>query len=41
MVIENNQLIKLTTRFALNFFDAVKNSPAPNEKLSDAMKAYM
>jgi len=39
-VIENRHLIKLTTRSAMTFFDAVENPPAPNKKLRDAMKAY-
>jgi len=39
-VIENERLIKMTTRSANTFFDAVENPPAPSEKLKDAMRAY-
>ena len=39
-VIENERLIKMTTRSANAFFDIIENPPAPNEKLMDAMRAY-
>ena len=39
-VIENERLIRMTTRSAKTFFDAVENPPAPNKKLKDAIKAY-
>jgi len=40
MVIENERLIRMTTRSATVLFDAIENPPAPNDKLKDAMKAY-
>ena len=39
-VIENERLIKMTTRSANAFFDTIENPPDPNKKLKDAMKAY-
>ena len=39
-VIENERLIKMTTRSANAFFDIIENPPTPNEKLMDAMRAY-
>ena len=39
-VIENERLIKMTTRSANAFFNALENPPPPNEKLKHAMKAY-
>ncbi len=39
-VIENERLIKMTTRSANAFFDTIENPPVPNKKLKDAMKAY-
>ena len=40
VVIKNERLLKMTTRSANAFFNAVENPPFPNEKLKDAMKAY-
>lgn len=40
VVIKNERLLKMTTRSANAFFNAVENPPFPNEKLQDAMKAY-
>lgn len=40
MVIENERLIRMTTRSANVFFDAIENPPDPNDKLKDAIKAY-
>ena len=39
-IIENERTIKMTTRSANAFFDAIENPPAPSKKLKDAMKAY-
>ena len=39
-VIENERLIKITTRSAKVFFDAIENPPDPNKKLKDAVKTY-
>lgn len=40
IIIQNKHLIKLTTRSAKTFFDAVENPPAPNEKLKNAMRTH-
>lgn len=39
-VIEHERFIKMTMRSASAFFDALENPPEPNEKLSNAIKAY-
>lgn len=39
-VIESERLIKMTTRSAYTFFDALENPPAPNKKLRNAIKNY-
>jgi len=39
-VIEGERLIKMTTRSANTFFDAIENPPAPNKKLRNAIKKY-
>lgn len=39
-VIEHERFIKMTTRSASAFFDALENPPEPSERLSSAMGAY-
>ena len=39
-VIEHEWFIKMTVRSASAFFDALENPPEPNEKLSNAIRAY-
>lgn len=39
-VIEHERFIKMTMRSAAAFFDALENPPEPNEKLSNAIRAY-
>ena len=40
IVIEKNRTIKLTTRSAKVFFDAIERPPKPTDKLKRAMKIY-
>ena len=39
-VMERERFIRMTTRSASLFFDALENPPEPNEKLKHAIKAY-
>jgi len=39
-VMERERFIRMTTRSARLFFDALENPPEPNEKLRHAIKAY-
>jgi len=39
-VMERERFIRMTTRSASLFFDALENPPEPNEKLRHAIKAY-
>jgi len=39
-VVERERFIRMTTRSASLFFDALENPPEPNEKLKYAIKAY-
>ncbi len=39
-VMEREHFIKMTTRSANLFFDALENPPEPNQKLKHAIKAY-
>lgn len=39
-VIERERFIKMTTRSANTFFDALENPPEPNQKLKQAVLAY-
>jgi len=39
-VMEGERFIRMTTRSARLFFDALENPPEPNEKLEHAIKAY-
>jgi uncharacterized protein (DUF1778 family) len=39
-VIESEHLIKMTTRSANTFFDAIENPPTPNKRLKSAIKSY-
>jgi uncharacterized protein (DUF1778 family) len=40
MIIEKNRTIKLSTKSATVFFDAIENPPKPKSKLQKAMKVY-
>jgi uncharacterized protein (DUF1778 family) len=40
IIIEKNRTIKLSTRSAKVFFDAIENPPKPKGKLKRAMKIY-
>jgi uncharacterized protein (DUF1778 family) len=40
IIIEKNRTIKLSTRSAKVFFDAIENPPIPAGKLKKAMKKY-
>ena len=40
IVIEKNRTIKLTTRSAKVFFEAIERPPKPTDKLKRAMKIY-
>jgi uncharacterized protein (DUF1778 family) len=40
IIIEKDRIIDLTVRSANVFFEAIENPPAPNKKLTEAMKAY-
>ena len=39
-VMERERFIRMTTRSANLFFDALENPPEPNEKLKHAIKVY-
>ena len=39
-VIEEQNIIRLNADSAKKFFDAIDNSPAPNEKLLEALRAH-
>jgi uncharacterized protein (DUF1778 family) len=39
-LMERERFIRMTTRSASLFFDALENPPEPNEKLKHAIKAY-
>ncbi|MEX1353073.1 MAG: DUF1778 domain-containing protein [Desulfobacterales bacterium] len=40
IIIEKDRIIDLTVRSANVFFEAIENPPAPDKKLTEAMKAY-
>ena len=40
IIIKKDRIVDLTVRSANVFFEAIENPPAPNRKLTEAMKAY-